>query len=549
MNDTPKTIYDTYRLHTDKLGDYVAFQHGLRDHMRSELIADVESLSSFFQRDVGLVKGDAYTILLPTSIEAMIVFLALNRLGVIVNFVHPLLPAESLDEILRETASRGIALHERIAEPYVETVRRHALPVLLCARETYEAADKYAARPLPEAYRPLAPVPYAAALAAGASAGAAQLPDSQPSDVAIYLQGGGTTGKSRTIMLTNANIIAFSNNYISNWGFVTHLGIDADINCMPLFHVYGLLSAAVASMVRGFKMILMSKFDADKFIEAMELNHVAQIRGVPNMYRKLVAHPRWDGPHLHWLRSVGCGGDTVTADLRGQVDYTLAKNGSGARLSQGYGLTECCGGVIAHPRTSTNYDALGKALPNVSVQIWDENRRPLPDGEIGEIIISSPTVMLGYLNPERKPDVGIVFGEDGTRWLPTGDLGYRKGDYYYFAGRKKRLIIISGYNAYPLDIEKVVLETGLVSEACAVQGFDADGRTIIRLFLVPAEGAGDTTDLTAKIDAVCRNRLEKLTQPRDFRIISALPRTRVGKVDFMRLTQVAATDPIYCEET
>lgn len=542
------SFYDYYRLTTDSLGDLPVLQYKHRDHMRSELLTDVDAMARYFARDLGLGKGDAFTLLLPTVAEGIVLFLALNRIGAVANFVHPQTPVKALADILDETASRGIAVHESIAAEHVAVIRERELPVVFCTIGTYADAGKPSAPRNPDAL-----VPYVGSRTALygelVRRGGEQLEVAVAGeDVALYLQGGGTTGASRTIMLTNDNLVSFCDIYLNSLGMTPSPGIDTSINCMPLFHCYGLFGATLVPMCRGIRMIFMPQFDAEEFVRLMKLNHVTVIRGVPDMFAKLLENPEWDGPQLANLASVVCGGDSLSSTLRGRIDYTLAKNLSRARLSQGYGLTECCGAVMNNPADGQQDDTIGRAFACNRIEIWGPEHRPVPDGETGEIVVSGPTVMKGYLTKDRKSDVGVYRDESGTRWMLTGDLGYRKGEFFYFSGRRKRLIIISGHNAYPLDVENAVRKLPFVKESCAVQGFDEQGKILIRLFVVCEDGTtASEAEMKSCIDEACRQVLNRFSRPRDIRFIRELPHTHVGKVDFMKLTQVRPTDRIAVE--
>ena len=216
------------------------------------------------------------------------------------------------------------------------------------------------------------------------------------------------------------------------------------------------------------------------------------------------------------------------------------------RLRQGYGLTEigsvCC--------TNTNVDfkegSIGRALRGVEVEIWDDDHKKLPDGEIGEFVVAGPTIMDGYYTPDNEPELGLYVDENGKRWVLSGDLGYRDADgYFFFTGRKKRVIIISGYNVYPNDIEKKVTEClPYVKDVCAVQGWQGD-RSIVRLFLSVHSSAPEQEEIEAQIRKVCEENFNKFYVPREIVILKELPQTPLMKVDFLKLTQNKPGDPVY----
>lgn len=544
-------VYDYFVMNTEQYGDYPAFQHGFRDHMRSELLNDIDSLACYYKEELGLKQGDVYTLFLSTSIEAMIIFMALNKLGVIVNFVHPLLPAENLKDMIEFTKSKGIVILDKMAAPYASVIAQTNQKAMICSVPTYAVPFKFSVKPDEKATEAFEEkkVDYIAYNKA------VEMYNGKTCDgvkecskkLAVYMSGGGTTGKSRTIKLSNFAL----NNVIYMCGCINekpeHPGIDTDIGCMPFFHAFGFCVGGLSSLVKATKMVFMPKFDADKFIEIMKLNHVVQFNGVPNMYKKLMAHPEWDGPHLASMRIAFGGGDDVGAAFLQKFNETFKRNHSIAELHQGYGLTECCAIVLTNPIDANKDGSIGKALPGLTVQIWDDDHNELPNGEIGEIAISGPTLMEGYLTEDGPIDEGLYKDENGRKWVLSGDLAYRDDDgFFFFVGRKKRVVIISGYNVYPVDIEKVMIDIPFIKESCSVQGFDKDRKKLIRLYVVLNDGEnGDKKEYKRIITEACEKKLSKFSVPRDIRFIDELPRTRVQKVDFMRMTQLKPEDPIY----
>ena len=546
-------IYDYYLMNTQAFGDYPAFQHRYRDHGRSELIGDIEALACFFKNDLGFVPGDVYTVFAPTSAESMAVFMALNKLGVTVNFIPPFFPAQTLREIMLFTRSKGLCVFDGVSSDVFALAHALSLPVLVCSGETYAVSDKYAAAFDPQAIGALKQndVHYTLYTEALSRWAGQRTEGAAPSGkrIAVYMYGGGTTGKSRTIRLSNYALNTVTYMCCCTNGRPAHPGVDTELGCMPFFHAFGFIASGLEPLVKGAKIVLLPHFDAGEFIDLMKANRVVQFSGVPNMFRKLMAHPDWDGPHLKNVQICFGGGDDVGPAFMKRFNDTFAKNGSPALLHQGYGLTECAAVVIKNLRGQNRNGSIGKPLPLFRVEIWDENKRPLPDGEIGEIAVSGPALMDGYLTPDGKDGEGLYTDAQGVKWVLTGDYGHKDADgYFYFDGRKKRLVIISGYNVYPADIEHVITELPFIKENCPVQGFDGNGRILVRLYAVLSDDAeGTEEEYRQKITQECKKRLPGYSVPRDIRFLKALPRTRVQKVDFMRLRQNKPDDPIYVE--
>lgn len=535
--------YDYFLRNTEQYGDYKVFQHYGRDHMRSEFIADIEALAVFFKKELGLKAGDVYTIFMPTNAESMIAFMALNKLGVIVNFVHPLLPPDNLKEIMDFTSTSGIMLLDMFAPKYALTIARQGVPCVICVPSVYAVEDKYGAKANEDAMKAVSACinsyttyPEIIKKYAGQSVEGVK---ENKSAVAVYMNGGGTTGKSRTIKLSNDAL----NNVVYMLGSVntpvSEVGVDTELCTMPFFHAFGFCAGGLSALHKGSKVVFMPQFDVDKFVALFDINKIVEFNGVPNMYKKLLAHPAFDGPHLKDMKVMYSGGDDIRPAFLEQFRNVMEKNGSSATICQGYGLTECCAVCTVNPPWANKPGTIGKPLPTLRIEIWDEDNKPLPDGEIGQIVITGPTIMEGYLTEDGSIDDGLYKDDEGTKWVLTGDLGYYDEDgYICFVGRIKRIIIISGYNVYPGDIEKLMTELDFIRECCAVQGY-IDDKPIVRLFVV-LNGDGDKEAYTKRITDLCAERLSKFSVPKEIVFIDELPRTRLQKVDFMSLTQSKA---------
>lgn len=546
-------VYDYFLLNTKQYGDYTLFGHKGKDHLRSEFINDIEATACYFKNELKLKQGDVFTIFLPTSIEAMIIFMALNKLGVTVSILLPHLPIDSLNDALNLTLSKGIAYQETIGKEYLALAAKKGLPVVICCAETYAVDNKFSVKPSAETldminstgvkYAVYSDIieKYNGQTTEGVKKNSAQ--------IAVYMNGGGTTGQSRTIKLSNFALNSCVFMVGLNDEKPQRPGVDTDIGCMPFFHAYGFCVGGLTALHRATKLVLMPAFNAEQFIDIMKHNEVIQFCGVPKMYKKLFETPGFDGPHLKYIRTIFSGGDDLDPDFLAKFNAVLEKNGAVGRLQQGYGLTECCAICISNPVYTNKDGTIGRPLNGLLAEIWDENNNALDDNQVGEIVLSGPSIMEGYLTKDGPIDEGLYTDEFGRKWVKTGDLAYRDEEgFYYFMGRKKRLIIIAGYNVYPKDVENLMAKyAGFISECCAVQGFDEKGNILVRLYVVLTEEAkkGDKEAYKQQIIDICKQKLAKFSVPRDVRFIDALPRTKTAKVDFIKMTQQTPDAEIY----
>ncbi len=536
--------YEYLRQCTEIYEDVYMMQHHSVKYMRSEIFRDIESLAAYFQQKIGLKRGDVYTVFMPTTVQSIIAFYALNSIGVITNFVHPLMASDFLLEQIEAVHSKGLMVLDVIEllqkGEHVEAINNCGVPVLACCSSDYSAGIKEFGCKAGEALLKKK-FPFKGATYYKDIIGKYHNPDkavNNADDIAVYLNGGGTTGKSKTIKLTNRAINQLTWR-VSDIDEIHDPGNEAEVIVLPLFHCFGLCIGVHMAMCNSARIIPMMQFDAPLFTKLMRQNKVVGFGGIPLMFQKLMKDKHFDGPHLKNIRLMFCGGDDISDAFIDEYNAYFEKWGAIGRLRQGYGLTEigsvCC--------TNTNDDwrrgSIGKALRGVTIEIWDDDHKRLPNGEIGEFAISGPTIMSGYYTEDGAEDEGLYTDENGTKWVLSGDLGYMDDDgYFYFSGRKKRLVIIAGYNVYPSDLEKELGELDFIKECCAVQGWD-NGRSMIRLYATLSK-SGDEEEYKRIICEKAEDAFSKFYVPKDIIFMKVLPETPLMKVDFMKLT---AADP------
>jgi len=545
-----QSCYEYWLECTDEYGEYYAMQHLGKKFYKSEILSDIDALAAYMKIELGLKKGDVYTVFMPTTIQSICAFYALNKIGVIVNFVHPLLPPEVLKETVTQLKSKGVMILDLLSKKYADTINSLNIDCLVCSSSDYASPIKKAGCKSAEAIVKKA-FPkikkrddYKKAVTRFRKANVK--PNCDPDDIAVYLNGGGTTGKSKTIKLTSRAINELVCS-VSKLGRIHRPGLEAELIVLPLFHCFGLSVAVHMAMCNAGRLIPMMQFNAKMFNRLMRHNQVVGFVGIPVMFKKIMNEKHFDGKHLKNLRVVYCGGDDAPQSLIDEFNSYLEKHEADGRLRQGYGLTEV--GSVCCTNSNENYkpDTIGLPLENVVMQIWDENHKELPDGKIGEIVISGPTIMSGYYSENGESGAGLYEDADGVKWVTSGDLGFRDEDgYFHFSGRKKRVIIISGYNVYPGDIEKKVQELDYIKDVCCVKGF-IDGKQIIRMF-VSFRRAGNEEEYKNAITALIEKNFSKFSVPREIIVLNELPQTPLMKTDFMALTQESPNDPVYSEQ-
>lgn len=527
--------------------DYPMFQFKLTDHMKSEFFEDVEAMAVYFKEELGMKAGDAYSLFIPNSIEEVVCLFALNKIGCIANLIHPLFPSEAMKASVTYTKSKGVLVYDMFIHQHASTLATiENLDILVTAPALYAApvAKKYYVRPDEKALA----VAEANKLNVKFFGDILKKYQGQKTEgryrsgdlVAVYMNGGGTTGVSRTIMLSSTALNAVTKNALGAATLSEYkAGELSKILALPFFHAYGLVAGLLTTMVSGWKSIPMARFEADEYITYLKANKCYEVVGVPNMFRKLLAHPDFAGEHLKYVKYAFAGGDYVPVDFLGRFNSLMAEYGAEATLMPGYGLTECGAVDCINMPWLTKPGTVGKYLKTVRAAIFDEEQNELPLGTVGEIAFSGNTLMKGYLMPDGRLGEGLYTDKNGKQWVLTGDLGKMDEDgYITFIARKKRVIIISGYNVFPADIENLLEPLPFLTECCAVQGYDEDKKPIVRLYIVLSPEADETKlDEYKEIIIEKCSTLSTFSVPRDIRVIDALPRTRLEKVDFLKLTE------------
>ncbi len=540
--------YEYLKTCTKIYKDVDMMQHfGVR-YKRSAIFRDINAMSAYFQHELGLKPGDVYTLFMTTTVQGIICFYALNQIGVIANIVHPLMSTEFLRETLQDVRAKGVMILDILSKDHVQTINDSGLPCLLASSSDYSAGIKRAGTMAGERIaKAVFPKFKNATYYRDAVRTLKTCTPCERSggDIAVYLNGGGTTGKSKTIKLTGTAINELVQR-VSDLDEIHDPGEEAEIIVLPMFHCFGLCVAIHMALCNSARIIPMMQFDANLFMKLMRKNRVIGFGGIPLMFDKLMRNKHFDGPWLRNIRLMFCGGDDVSDKFLDEFNSYFEKWGAVGRLRQGYGLTEI--GSVCCTNSNTDYrpGSIGKALRGVRVEIWDDDHKQVPPGVVGEICVAGPTIMAGYYTQDGPEDLGLYTDEEGEKWVLSGDLGYQDEDgCFFFAGRKKRVIIIAGYNVYPNDIEKKLSELAYIKDVCAVQGWQGE-RSIVRLYASVKE-PGDEEARREEIRRICEENFSKFYVPREIVFLRELPQTPLMKVDFMKLTQQRPGDPLYVE--
>lgn len=338
-------------------------------------------------------------------------------------------------------------------------------------------------------------------------------------DLALLQYTGGTTGYPKGVMLTHKNLIA-NTLMCDAWMYKCKKGEETILGILPFFHVYGMTTVLILSVMQQGKMVLLPKFDAEQALKTIDKQKPTLFPGAPTMYIGLLNHPDLAKYDLSSIKACLSGSAALPLEVQEKFEEL-----TGGRLVEGYGLTETSPVTHANPIWDHRINgSIGLPWPNTEAVILRSGEAEiLPVGEIGEIAVKGPQVMKGYWN--RPEETAMTFA-DG--WFLTGDLGYMdENGYFYVVDRKKDMIIAGGFNIYPREVEEVLYEHEAIQE-CIVAGIPDPYRgETVKAYIVLKEGKSVTDK---ELNEYCRKNLAAYKVPRFYEFRQELPKTAVGKI-------------------
>ncbi|TMN21116.1 long-chain-fatty-acid--CoA ligase [Lentibacillus cibarius] len=481
-----------------------------------------------YLQSLGLRKGDRVAIMLPNCPQSVISYYGVLMAGGIVVQTNPLYKERELEYQLNDSGAVFIICLD-VLFPIVSGVRNNTAlkHVIVSSIKDYLPFPKNFIYPFIQRkeYKRIVDVKSSAithrwkVIMTTGSEQFTPVTVDPHQDLALLQYTGGTTGHPKGVMLTHYNLTTNSQ-MARHWLHRTTSGEESIIGLLPLFHVYGMTVVMNLSIMYGFKMILIPKFDVEDVLKTIQTQKPTMFPGAPTIYVGLLNHPSLKKYDLTSIDACISG----SAPLPGDVQEQFEKETNG-RLVEGYGLTE------TSPVTHANFvwgkrvtGSIGVPWPDTDAKIIDmETGEAAETGKIGELVVKGPQVMQGYWNNQEETNRVV---QDG--WFFTGDMGYMDEDgFFYIVDRKKDMIIAGGYNIYPREVEEVLYEHEAVQEAVVAGIPDPYRGETVKAYVVLNSGYDVTEE---DLNTFCRNRIAVFKVPRIYEFRNELPKTAVGKI-------------------
>ena len=543
------SMYEAVRESAQRLKkmNSVAYEFQGKKTTYKQFLNKIELLGKAY-RSIGINEGDTVTVCMPNTPQGVDTFYALNRIGAVPAMIHPLSAVGEIAFYINTAQSKAVLVVDLFYEKVLEALKQVNHPVKVVVAHIkdelpfplnmlYPLTLKKKPAPLPKDNKDV--IDWADFVSAGKKAPALTNEFPKKDDTAVILFSGGTTGTSKGIQLTNLNMNALAAQVASNAGFSME-GLRM-FSVMPLFHGFGLGVGIHTALMASGTCIIIPQFTIQTYARDVKKYKPNVIVGVPTLYEALLRSEGFDFD-LSFLRGMFCGGDSLSVELKKKVDKFLKDHNATIQVREGYGTTECVTASCLTPYDTYREGSIGIPFSDTYYAIVNpQNDTEVPYGEEGEICICGPTVMKGYLNNAEETASTLRVHADGNVWLHTGDLGVMDEDgFVYYKQRMKRLIIVSGINVYPSQVENAIDAHPDVLLSCAVGVPDPYKMHVVKAFVVLRQGVDPSDKIKEEIIENCKKNISRYGVPKEIEFRTELPKTLVGKVAYRVLEEEEA---------
>ena len=542
------SLYDVLKRTAEDHPNNTAYEYlGYKVSYR-KFLDQVDDLSLRF-RKMGVRREDRVIICLPNCPQAMVSFYALSRLGAISVMVHPLSSSNEIEHYIQDSGSKMAITLGKFADnfPKIGSIEGFQILIVTSPVDMMSKTRSAVARVLykdarmPKGSLGFGMIRWKKMMKDDIGYVNKTVPNVSPDEPASILYTGGTTGvnkgavhSSRSFNVTSMGMIELSGIYGTGTSMLAE---------MPMFHGFGLCTCVHLPVCIGLKVVLIPTFTLDSLCKTIVKGKINFMAGVPTLYEKLVDNKYLKNADLSFLKGIFCGGDSMSIESKERVDAFLAEHGCKVKVRIGYGCTECLTATAITPRDEERPGSVGIPIPGMQYKITKMGTtEEVSDCEDGEICISGPALMSGYYNNLSETDKVLKVHEDGNIWLHTGDVGKIDNGFIYFTNRIKRIIITSGYNVFPSQIEEILSRHPLVDSSCVIGVPDIIRGSKVKAVIVLKKGVEKSEETLASIHNYVKENTSAYSKPRDYKFVDSLPKTKLGKVDFKKLESSESQD-------
>lgn len=537
------TMWELVSQIADKYPSYIAYEFmGAKTTYRDfqkKVVLCARALKA-----IGVRQNDRITICMPNCPQAIIMFYAVNVVGAIANMIHPLSSENEIEFYIKESGSLYAITLDQFYNKF-EAIRQNVdLSNIIIASIKDALSQPIKAGYMLTEGKKIKKIPSDAPiirwnkfLSYGLSYHWKYQAMRKSGDPAVILYSGGTTGTTKGILLSNLNFNALAAQIVAT-NQMFRVG-DKMLAAMPIFHGFGLGVSIHSMLANGGRCLLVPRFTPTSLAKLIKKSRCNFIAGVPTLFEAFLRQDSMKDADLSCLKGVFSGGDSLSIELKKRFDRFLYDHNAKIQIREGYGTTECVTASCLTPSHMSKEGSIGQPFPDTFYTIVDPgSTNEVEYGVEGEICISGPTVMMEYINHPEETAQTLRVHEDGKTWVHTGDLGYMDSEgFIYFKQRIKRMIVTSGYNVYPSQLENILDAHELVQMSCIIGVPDPYKMQKVKAFVMLKSGVEPSQENKEILLSYCRKNIAKYAMPYDIEFREALPKTLVGKVAYRQLEE------------
>ncbi len=483
-------------------------------------------VANFLLNDLGLERGDRLAIQMPNILQFPVVLYGAVRAGIVVVNVNPLYTPREIEHQLKDSGAKALFVLSNVAANAASIIANTDVKTVITTdlADLHPGLKRVLINFVVKKIKKLVPefqFPSSVKLrdVLNKTAPTFSRPEFKSDDIVVLQYTGGTTGVAKGAMLTHGNLSA------NVWQMLTHMpnlfekGKEVWVACLPFYHIYAFnMHGLVAFSTGGHNILIPNPRDLDALVKAIDGQGMTIFICINTLMNALNRFEPFKALDFSSLKVTTAGGMALTEDVA-----RVWQEVTGSKISEGYGLTETSPVVSGNPLENIQIGTIGKPLPETEVKVVDENGKSLAIGEVGELCVRGPQVMKGYW--QKPQETAKVLSDEG--WLCTGDMAViREDGYLKIVDRKKDMILVSGFNVYPNEIEDIVCTHPDIFEAAAIGVPDAESGEAVKLFIVK-----DKPSLTEdEVYAFCKEHLTGYKRPKYIEFRDSLPKTNVGKI-------------------
>lgn len=531
------SLYEKVKDTAERYPNYDALEYFKKKYSYKEMLKEIDK-AAMAMVEIGIKENDYVTICAANCPEAIFTFYAVNKIGAIANIIHPLSSENEIKQYLKGAKSNYLFVTDFVYNKIKDFKLKKVviLPISnsmkFVMKNLYELTVKKDKK-VKEINKNAI---FWNDFVNGTKSKKETLVKRDKSDDAVILYSGGTTGKPKGVVLSNLCFTAIAKHCDL---MVEHTDPGNSIlSYLPIFHGFGLAICIHTPLSLGLKCILIPKINAKKINKIVEKNKPNFLPVIPSLLEVMVRDKKASKKALSSVMCVLSGGDFLNIELKNKAHNYLSEHGAKeAVIRIGYGLTEVTAATCVSLVEDYKKGSIGVPFPDTLYKIVKTNTNIAADiNEIGEICISGPSVMKGYLNNPSETYKAIRVHEDGKKWLHTGDLGRMdENGIFYFETRLKRMIISNGCNIYPNYLEEIYNKHPLIETSVIVGIQDDIKQQVAKAIIVLKKNIKLTQEVKDNIIEYAKKNIVKYALPKEYEYVDSIPKTPIGKVDYKKL--------------